>query len=1026
VGVVSGTVLLGKPGIELERSFVEMVAAARNEDPQEPLTVLVGSNILGAHLRLALAERLGGLFNVRFLTFADVAESLARGAGKGLGYAPRYVDRIIAHELVSSSRGSQVFGEAGTSRGFGDALRATFSDLAESGCSPEIARAILGAGSSTARLGEMMREVLSLYVRFRERIEALGGDIQNAFQSALSAPPPPSLGTRIFAYGFYDFNEMQRRLLTHCARERAVSLFIPWGEGEAYRFVAATRKRLEESLFETVILPGTERDVPPSKPKLLNVPGEEQEIREIVRRILALADVGGVRFGEIAVVLPSIETYGALCREVFDEASVPYYMHAGALSGGGAAARSARVLLSILGGDMERRDLVEFLVSLPLRPAGARATTSDSFALWVRKSAEAGLAGERGWIRESAALVARLALAAEKGVEERAAFEAAAEVDSLIRTIVRALEAAQGESTWRDHATAFAALVREVFPESEDRETACGAIERLSALDRTGSKISFETFSLVAEAALSENGPSVGRFGGEGVNILTFAEARGLSFRAVFIPGLAERIFPTTIRQDPLLADPVRRELNAISGGAISLSAKSDRLDEEALLFELARRSAREEIVCSYPRFEEGTGKERIPSSFLRFVEGYSIDGAHDDALDHERVSQLAPAARGVELLSADELDFENARSYAAGSGALPDNVFFSRGARLVRGRWGTPRFTPYDGVFSSKTALAALRDMLAAQKWRFAPTSLETYAGCPFDYFITRVLGIEVLEEPERMVSIAPRERGILIHRILARLFGELKERGFLPLSAAPAEEVFGVADGIVTQLLDDFSKTEPVGLPVFWELDKRLVRESVRLLIEEERLERDGFVPSHFERSFGRDRDGIDVSFECGGRDVFFHGRIDRIDTAVDGRFRIIDYKTGKLVGKDQDLEHGTALQLPIYLIAAARILGAEIRDGEARYRHVGAGEGRRAVVFSGGLWDEGSARFEKTIDVITRGIERGIFFAPAGEQECRNCDVRIACPSGMPRLFAMKVANDERAREYVDMRGGQEEAG
>ncbi|MGD1048913.1 MAG: hypothetical protein ABR899_09225, partial [Candidatus Krumholzibacteriaceae bacterium] len=579
---MSEKMFLGRAGVELERSLVEMVAAARSEEPREPLAILVGSRILGAHLRLTLAERLGGLFNVRFLTFADVAEALSRGVRDGVERAPRYADRIVVHELVASGGASSVFGEAAKTRGFSDALLSTFSDLAESACSPEIAWAIAGAGGRAARLGEMTREVLSLYVRFRERIESLGGDVQSAFHAALSAPVPPSLGTRIFAYGFYDFNEMQRRLLAHLARERAVSLFIPWGEGKAYRFVAATRKRLEESGFETEMLHGTGEGAPGPKRKLMNVPGEEQEIREIVRRILALVEGKGMRFGEIALVLPSVETYGTLCREVFEEANVPYYMNAGASFGCSAEAKGARGLLAMLGGAIERRDLVEFLVSLPLRPAGAAPGAGDHFALWVRKSAEAGLTGERGWVEESAALVTRLTLDAGEEPEERAALEAVVHVDALIRTIVRAGEAARGESTWRDHAKALTALVREVFPESGDRETVCGVIEQLSALDRTGSSVSFETFSLIAEAALAEIGPFAGGFGREGVNILTFAEARGLSFKAVFIPGLAERIFPTPVRQDPLLADPVRRELNELSGGAIFLPAKSDRLAEEA------------------------------------------------------------------------------------------------------------------------------------------------------------------------------------------------------------------------------------------------------------------------------------------------------------------------------------------------------------------------------------------------------------------------------------------------------------
>jgi len=183
---------------------------------------------------------------------------------------------------------------------------------------------------------------------------------------------------------------------------------------------------------------------------------------------------------------------------------------------------------------------------------------------------------------------------------------------------------------------------------------------------------------------------------------------------------------------------------------------------------------------------------------------------------------------------------------------------------------------------------------------------------------------------------------------------------------------------------------------------------------------------VPELFERSFGRERDRLDVSFECGGRMVLFHGRIDRIDTASGGRFRVVDYKTGKLNGKDQDLARGAALQLPVYLLAASRILGLDLREGEARYRRVGIGEGKSVVSFFGNRWDESREAFAKIADVIVSGVERGVFFAPADEQGCRNCDVKIACPAGMARLFGIKAANDERARSYVEMRGeGEEEA-
>ena len=1021
--VMSGAALLGKSGFELEAALFERVAGVKAGDRYAPVTILVGSNLCGLYLRRALAERSGGLFNVRFVTFAGLVESLVHGVERPGESAPPLSDRLIVDDILLSSEAAGSFGEAARTRGFGEALLSTFNDLAESGCTPQAASAIAASEAARERLGAKTRGVLAFYARFRERLESLGGDVQTRLCAAMSSPLSPPSGP-IFAYGFYDFNEMQRRLLAHLARACEVAVFMPWGVGEAYRFAAQTRNRLESSGFKAKSLDGPESGVGPAvKPRLLNVPGEEEEMREIARRILALAMKRDVRFGEIALILPSVEAYAPLCREVFGEAGIPYYLHDGLRGDGGAAARGALDLIGMLGGAMERRNLIEFLVSAPLRSGADAREESDYFSLWVRRSAEAGVTGERGWKEESAALIERLRRDVEEGEGNEGSLDAALEVDALIERIARSGSEARRLTTWEGLARLSAALIRELFVESEDRESVCVAIEGLAALDAAGSPASIETFSRLAEAALARTGTSVGRFGGEGVNVLSLVQARGLTFRAVFIPGLAETIFPTTIRQDPFLNDQERGALNAVSRGDLFLSMKSDRLSEEALLFELARGSAREELVCSYPRFEEGTGKERIPSSFLRFVEGYSIDGAHGDGLDHERISSAGSFERDRVALSVHEYDFEGARGCGDGSGFLPDNAFFARGARLIRGRWGTPRFTPYDGVFSSRKAAQALAGMLERQGRRFAPTSLEAYAGCPFEYFLTHVLGIGVLEEPERIVTPTPLQRGILIHRILARLFGELEKRGLLPVSAAPAAEIFAVADAVVERQLDDFPKREPVGLPVFWEMEKRLVREAVRVLLEEERLENGDFIPERFEQPFGGERDEIDVPYECGGATVLFRGRIDRIDAAKDGRYRVIDYKTGKLKGKNQDLAGGSALQLPIYLMAASRLLGRDLHVGEAWYRHVGAGEGSGAVTFSGSSWEKSAPEFAGIIDCIIHGIERGLFFAPADEQGCRYCDVRPACPAGMSRLFAIKAANDARAREYLAMRGAEE---
>jgi len=39
--------------------------------------------------------------------------------------------------------------------------------------------------------------------------------------------------------------------------------------------------------------------------------------------------------------------------------------------------------------------------------------------------------------------------------------------------------------------------------------------------------------------------------------------ARGLSFDVVFVPGLAERLFPQKLIEDPILSDRARKSLKA-------------------------------------------------------------------------------------------------------------------------------------------------------------------------------------------------------------------------------------------------------------------------------------------------------------------------------------------------------------------------------------------------------------------------------------------------------------------------------
>ena len=63
-------------------------------------------------------------------------------------------------------------------------------------------------------------------------------------------------------------------------------------------------------------------------------------------------------------------------------------------------------------------------------------------------------------------------------------------------------------------------------------------------------------------------------------------------FRVVFVPGLAERMFPQKPRQDPLLSDRVRASIDP------RLATRADQGDRERLLLHLAVGAATERVVA--------------------------------------------------------------------------------------------------------------------------------------------------------------------------------------------------------------------------------------------------------------------------------------------------------------------------------------------------------------------------------------------------------------------------------------------
>jgi RecB family exonuclease len=162
--------------------------------------------------------------------------------------------------------------------------------------------------------------------------------------------------------------------------------------------------------------------------------------------------------------------------------------------------------------------------------------------------------------------------------------------------------------------------------------------------------------------------------------------------------------------------------------------------------------------------------------------------------------------------------------------------------------------------------------------------------------------------------------------------------------------------------------------------------------------------------------------VPLEFGRRRIFLRGKIDRIDLSADGRkARVIDYKTGKPHAKEDDLQGGTTLQLPLYIYAARHILKSlhpEVGELSAEYYHLVARGKKRHIGFGGDRLEEKREELAGILNTIADGIATGLFFPLPGDL-CRWCGFAMACGARRHEMLSRKL-RDPRAEAFLRMTG------
>lgn len=209
-----------------------------------------------------------------------------------------------------------------------------------------------------------------------------------------------------------------------------------------------------------------------------------------------------------------------------------------------------------------------------------------------------------------------------------------------------------------------------------------------------------------------------------------------------------------------------------------------------------------------------------------------------------------------------------------------------------------------------------------------FSASSLEIYAKCPFQYLGTELWRLDAYEP--RQESIDAVTEGNMLHRVLEVFLGKYLGKR---LTDYPYEELWQELCGDFTAVEQDLIAQEALYDVVSWQAERSrvlgLLSRWLCFTMNEQSFWA-GFTPSAAEWSFGYGKvPGLSLQLSD-GRQVQLRGKVDRLDS--NGKQVVVtDYKRSSgSVPSGREQKAGFDLQLPLYMLAVARLLHKQVSSG------------------------------------------------------------------------------------------------
>ena len=800
-----------------------------------------------------------------------------------------------------------------------------------------------------------------------------------------------------------------------------------------------TLDRVRMWLFETA-----EPPVSPLDPDLLfSAPGENLECVEIARRIRALA-TSGTPFDRAAILLRNVEQYQPLVEEALRRADIPSYFSRGAARPD-PAGRAFLALLACAGDGCSASRFAEYLSLGQVPPVDQNGAPIKRPPQWVPPDVEtltnlaapprvessepepdstlaapigwekllvdaAVIGGHDRWARRlrglRAELLAQLRTLDKEDQSHRPHIERRIEqltrLQNFALPIIDMLGSLPATANWGDWLERLSELAQMALRRPE---SVLSVLSELMPMSEVGPAGLDEIYDVLSEKlGFLRNDPPRRRYGH--VFVGSIDEALGRTFDVVFLPGLAEGLFPRRALEDPLLLDQYRAKLGS------NLDMQDQRVARERMLLRSAAAAAATQFVVSYPRMDVAQSRQRVPSFYalevLRAAEGRLPSLREFE----KRAARSAPSrldwpAPADPAIAIDDAEYDLASLQAAltlrGAEAkgrarylMESNESLARSLRSRGRRWRN-RWSAADGLVDPDPDTLRVLEAHRLSERSYSPSSLQQFAACPYRFLLQGIFQFRPREAAVPLEQMDPLTRGALFHEVQFQLFRRLNEESLLPMTSSRLPKIHDIADRVLDRVAAHFEDDLAPAIPRVWKSEVEGVRTDLRGWIRQVAETEPDWVPLHFEFAFGlphdEHRDPQSTKDEAVILDgIRLRGSIDLVEKhATRNALRVTDHKTGKAPqNRPQYVGGGAILQPLLYALAAERLLDKPVESGSLFFCTQRGDFSQINIP----LDTQSRERLSRVLQTIGRHIEEGFFPAAPQAGACGLCDYRPVC--------------------------------